>query len=124
MSALLAWVWVGLDAALIFTLSSLSQPLPYVTGLEKYQFDKIFHVIEYGIFGWLLTRAICFSFPRKPFTFMASAAFFLGVLYGASDEWHQSFVPNRDSNPRDLVADTVGVGLGIVLWSRRSNAGN
>lgn len=114
-----AWFGAGAYAVFIFFLSSTSHPIPYFPGMEKYPLDKIFHMIEYGIFGWLLTRAICFSFPAKPFALLASAAFFLGVLYGASDEWHQSFVPYRDASPKDLASDAVGVALGVLLWNNK-----
>ena len=37
-------------------------------------------------------------------------------FYGATDEWHQSFVPGRDADVRDLVADAVGAALASP-WS-------
>ena len=37
-------------------------------------------------------------------------------LYGASDEWHQAFVPLRNSEIRDWVADTIGGAVGAVLY--------
>ena len=97
----------------------MSHPLPYIPGMEKYPLDKILHVIEYSIFGWLLTRALRLSFPRKSFVFVAALAFLMGVSYGASDEWHQSFVPFRDSSSKDLAADAVGVVFGITMLSRK-----
>ena len=96
----------------------MPHPLPYISGMEKYPLDKIFHVIEYGVFGWLLTRAIYFSFPTKPFAWLAFVAFFIGILYGASDEWHQFFVPHRDCSLYDLAADAVGIAVGIALWNK------
>lgn len=115
----IAWLWVILDAAFIFWLSSMSRPLPFLSGLEKYHFDKLFHVIEYGFFGWLLIRAHVLSFPKKPLKILAMAAFFLGVFYGLSDEWHQSFVPYRNSSFWDAATDAAGVFLGINLWLKR-----
>lgn len=38
----------------------------------------------------------------------------LAVLYGAVDEWHQSFVPGRQPSLLDVLTD--GVGVGCVLW--------
>ena len=35
--------------------------------------------------------------------------------YGASDEWHQSFVPLRDSNIRDWVTDVLGGSVGAAI---------
>ena len=54
------------------------------------------------------------------------------VLYGISDEFHQSFVPARDSEVKDVISDSVGALLGIVFIIivrrvissfRRTNAG-
>jgi VanZ family protein len=36
-------------------------------------------------------------------------------LYGASDEWHQSFVVGRSSDILDWLADTSGASAGIFL---------
>ncbi len=36
-------------------------------------------------------------------------------LYGASDEWHQAFVPMRESSIRDWYADVIGAALGSVI---------
>ena len=38
----------------------------------------------------------------------------LASLYGATDEFHQSFVPGRDSDVLDWVADTLGAALGAA----------
>jgi VanZ family protein len=54
-------------------------------------------------------------------------ALLLGVaaasLYGALDEWHQSFVPGRDPDPWDWAADTAGalVGAAAVGLPRRKS---
>ncbi len=52
----------------------------------------------------------------------------LTVLYGLSDEFHQSFVPARDASARDLIADAVGALLGAGLvrlhGSQRTPADN
>jgi VanZ family protein len=37
------------------------------------------------------------------------------VLYGISDEFHQSFVPVRDPEVKDVLSDSVGALLGIVF---------
>ncbi len=53
-------------------------------------------------------------------------AWTIATVYGVTDEWHQSFVPGRMADPRDLLADGVGAALGLGLvwaWSiiRRSS---
>lgn len=121
-AAFLAWAWVVLDAALIFHLSALSHPLPSESGLwfmrflQIYNFDKVAHMLEYGLFGWLLTRALATSCDFRSSVPLVLWALFLGCLYGASDEWHQSFVPLRESSIFDWMADTAGVSAGIGIW--------
>ena len=53
-----------------------------------------------------------------PFLFMMALS--LGVLYGVSDEWHQSFVPNRRASAQDVAADGLGVFLGALTWVKRN----
>ena len=39
----------------------------------------------------------------------------IGIIYAASDEIHQSFVPGRSPQITDVMIDTMGVLLGILL---------
>jgi len=41
-----------------------------------------------------------------------------GGLYAVSDEIHQHFVRGRHAAWYDAVIDTIGVTIGVVLWSR------
>lgn len=40
------------------------------------------------------------------------------VFYAASDEWHQSFIPDRTSQAFDVMVDAVGAALGGWLSHR------
>ncbi|MBN2500350.1 MAG: VanZ family protein [Anaerolineales bacterium] len=42
-------------------------------------------------------------------------AFGLAVLYGISDEFHQSFVPGRGAGPVDVFIDACGAWLALFL---------
>ena len=48
-------------------------------------------------------------------------AFGLTVLYGLSDEWHQSFVPGRQPDVLDVLVDSVGAICGLMAaeWAQR-----
>lgn len=46
------------------------------------------------------------------------AALFLAAAYGASDEFHQYFVPGRDCSGFDLLADIAGSAAGIYVFDR------
>lgn len=38
------------------------------------------------------------------------------LLYGLTDEYHQSLVPGREADVLDLLADTVGGLLGAITY--------
>ena len=44
----------------------------------------------------------------------------IGVIYAISDEFHQSFIPDRSSSFFDVIIDTSGVIFGILI-ARRFN---
>ncbi|MCK4649117.1 VanZ family protein [bacterium] len=102
------WVPVILYAGLIFTVSSFPLPPPKV---EIPFIDKLIHLIEYGILGFLFYRALRVSRLAKQVFILA---IIFSVLYALSDEIHQYFVPGRKFDFWDLAADS----LGIVLVAR------
>ncbi len=108
-SRLILWAAVALYLAAIFYLSSLPNPLPALTSRMS---DKVLHGVEYGGLGLLLGLALRFSGLRAGRA--AALALLLASLYGASDEIHQAFVPHRDSDVRDWLADTGGAALGAL----------
>lgn len=77
-----------------------------------YQYpDKTAHMILYALFGFLLYLTLKNS-PYPSFRYHAMLfAIAIGILYGMSDEFHQSFVPGRSATIPDLVADGLGVTL-------------
>ena len=111
----LAYLWapVIFYAAFIFFWSSFSFHFTLFEKVEKNNTDKLVHVVEYGVLGSLLARAL-----RGRFFW---TAILIGVLYGALDEFHQQFVPYRDSSVFDLTADAVGVMLGAWIWTKKQN---
>jgi VanZ family protein len=111
------WGPVCCYAGLIFYLSAQAHPeehVPFVTHFS----DKVLHAVEYAVFGALCYRALCRSGYDVWRQQAIPAAILLASLYGVSDEVHQAFVPFRDSNWLDWVADTVGATLGAVGLSR------
>ncbi|HSN67851.1 MAG TPA: VanZ family protein, partial [Thermoanaerobaculia bacterium] len=43
------------------------------------------------------------------------AVFFLSVGWGVLDEYHQRFVPTRESSGLDLLADAAGAAAAVLL---------
>lgn len=90
---------------------------PKMIDQTDYAIRKAAHLTEYAIFGFLAYRA--FRFGRADFRHLYPlGAFLLGVGYAASDEFHQSFYPEREASPVDVLIDSMGViaGVGVSLW--------
>ncbi|HEU4885956.1 MAG TPA: VanZ family protein [Longimicrobium sp.] len=108
MRRLIDWLLAVAWAAFIFSLSAQSNvPGPEVPGI-----DKVEHFGAYAVLGWLLVRAA----DRSALPLVVGLA--LAVLYGASDEIHQMFVPGRSPDVMDWVADAAGVIAATFVYTR------
>ncbi len=82
--------------------------------LFPYQ-DKIVHFGEYAFLGFLAWRCFRHQVKRTELLFLLSLVFC--SLYGALDEFHQYFIPNRTSDVFDWLADTIGSGMSISIMT-------
>ncbi|HEX6911575.1 MAG TPA: VanZ family protein, partial [Longimicrobium sp.] len=104
----LPWLPAAAWAATIYWLSSR----PTLPGPEVPYFDKVAHFGAYAVLGALLAFAADRS--RVPL----AVAVVLGLLYGASDEIHQVYVPGRSPDVLDWAADAAGVAAACFLYFR------
>ncbi len=84
--------------------------------------DKGALAILYAWLGWVWARAVQRSWPTQTSGMILTSSLIFTALYGASDEWHQFYVPERMTDVRDVVADTIGGtlgGIGFVMGQRR-----
>jgi VanZ family protein len=99
----------------VFYGSSISDLPPIPGGLS----DKAAHAWEYAGLGFLMARALAAErWPVLRFS-TALAAIALSGAYGVSDETHQLFVPNRESDVGDVLADLIGAAAAVgvtMLW--------
>ena len=100
---------VILYAGLIFAASSISK-IP--DEIPEFDFrDKLIHFFEFLLFGWLLWRSSNkWNINTGSLRFKA-LVLLLGVLYAASDEIHQLFVPGRHGSIYDWAADIIGLAV-------------
>lgn len=77
--------------------------------------DKLLHFLEYGGLALLTARALNGSIRRAIPVRRLVLAGLLVVAYAISDEIHQAFVPPRQSDWRDVVADALGTVTMLVL---------
>ena len=100
---------------LIFLVSSIAHTPDLGEGT-----DKNLHALMYGGLGALVSRALAGGWNRRLTMRMALVATVVSGLYGVSDEIHQHFVPPREADVLDVVADTVGAAAaaaGLYVWS-------
>ncbi len=78
---------------------------------------KSAHFCEYAILGilFLLTLRSFGVGDRYGYVKTIITAIVLVCLYSISDELHQSFVPGRNGNIKDVFIDTSGGVTGIIL---------
>jgi VanZ family protein len=96
--------------ALIFCVSSLSAP----PGGSLFP-DWETHSVVYGALGLLLSRALAGGVRRTSLATLVMAAA-LATVYGVTDEWHQMYVPQRNSEVRDVVNDMIGAAIGAAVF--------
>lgn len=100
--------WMGL----IFYLSSRPDlphaPEPLLDLILK----KAAHAFVYAVLAVLWRRAL----GRQAGG--AVAPWLIAVLYAATDEVHQTFVPGRNGRVADVVIDGMGAALGLLFMAR------
>ena len=102
------WFWPVAVAAMIFVASHR----PKLGGGSWFRHsDKVVHFAVYGLLGTLACR------PARTWR-GAAVAVLVTSAFGASDEWHQSFVPGRTAELADWVADSAGAACAAVLYVR------
>lgn len=72
---------------------------------------KAAHMTEYAVLACLYLHALKKTGANRPSLW----AIVLCVLYAASDEFHQAFVPDRGPSPVDVVIDVAGGSIGLAF---------
>ncbi len=118
------WVPVLAYAAVIFALSSLSRPEEVMPSMLEEVGDKTLHALEYGLLGILCYRALCRAAGDWAAAHALPLAIVAALMYGMTDEIHQAFVPRREADFWDLVADGAGAILLTTAWHQLSKNGS
>jgi VanZ family protein len=70
------------------------------------------HAVAFGLLA-LLARWAFDGLPRA-----AVGAIVLASVFGATDEWHQTFTPGRHSGADDWALDTAFAAIALYAWHR------
>ncbi len=110
---------MALWCALIFSLSSVPDRRTEAAPLPETLSRKAAHLVEYGVLAFLVLRALAAGGAGRKKALLG--AFLFAVVFAASDEWHQTFVPGRYGKVRDVALDALGAALALSVYARRSS---
>jgi VanZ family protein len=104
------WTITAAYAALIFYVSMRPDFGPPLFAHS----DKVAHFVLYAglafLVVWSLRVTVLRFWPHVPIL-----AFGLAVVYGAINEVHQHFIPHREAEGLDMLANALGAVAGTVL---------
>lgn len=77
---------------------------------------KCAHVGEYAILALLLFRAaICMTNLKRSMLILYASVWIVCFLVAATDEFHQTFVVSRGPSATDVMIDSAGAILGLLI---------
>lgn len=103
------WLW----GAGIFVGTSL--PTSYLPVIVLLSPDKLLHVSAFLVFSILVYRAVSFTIKNTTTRRSIFVTVIITICYAVFDELHQYFVPGRSPDPFDILADIIGIILGLLL---------
>lgn len=83
--------------------------------------DKVAHIVIYAVLSWTVIISYSERLRRSRKWLVFASAVALPILFGISDEYHQSYVVGRSSEFLDLVADGFGALLVSTVWFRKTS---
>ena len=107
------WFPIIIYCLIIFIQSSYPSPetapdIPYL--------DKFLHFSAYAVLGALFLRAFKTTRLKDNIKLVIILSILASSFYGISDELHQYFVPYRNADIMDVLADIVGSICGVYLF--------
>jgi VanZ family protein len=112
MNKVILWLPAFLYCAIIFYLSSISNAEISSDPSTDFISRKLVHFFVFGVLSLL------FLLPTKNY-YLASL---LAIVYAILDEYHQTFVPGRSGEIRDIIIDSSGVIIFMLItWILNQN---
>lgn len=85
---------------------------------------KVAHFSIYFILGMLVYRALKYENPHKTIMSLVGMSVLICMAYACSDEVHQLFIDGRSGQIKDVLIDTSGAMLGILLFEVAARKAN
>ena len=102
-----------------FVYALQSAGITWQVDLLTFLVRKSAHISAYFILGILLFNLLKeYGLGVKKIIFISIA---IAMLYACTDELHQMFVPGRSGEVRDVLIDTAGAAVGVVVYAALSS---
>ena len=86
----------------------------------QYPIRKCAHMSEYMIFTLSVVLALYVWNVKNKWLYII--AFAISVIFASTDEIHQLFVPGRSGRAVDVLIDSIGATIGLlIVWGVRKN---
>jgi VanZ family protein len=110
--------WGPSAVMMIVIFGASSTPGQDIPGFGGWDFlvKKGGHLAGYAMLGMSYLHGICGGKRARGRLMLLSLV--LAALYAVTDEFHQSYTPDRTPSPIDVGIDTLGSALGIGILSR------
>lgn len=103
------WAPAAVWMAAVFAASA--QPkLPLQDDVPDYLSHSVAYLVLAALWCWGLAKG------GAPTARVVLCAVLASALYGITDEWHQSFVPGRHAEARDVKNDVAGAAAGAAAY--------
>jgi VanZ family protein len=97
----------------VFVLIMISFPTPPYEGTVISWHDKVFHILLFGVFTYLLVYYLLTS--KIPFFIILVISSLLSISYSIGGEYLQNFIPGRTVSIYDFYAGLVGIFIATVI---------
>ncbi len=113
-AAVLGWMWLIFYVSRNPPSQDTVGDLPLIRLLPQWSLQWVYHGGAFAGLSILTYVALRVSVTWEPLA-VAFVSFVVALLYGISDEWHQSFIGGRDADIHDVGRDALGAFAVILL---------
>jgi len=107
------WFPIIIYCLLIFIQSSH----PSISHIPDWpNIDKVLHFAAYALLGIFFLRALKTTRIKNNLKLILILSVLFASFYGISDEMHQYFVPYRNADLMDVLADLLGSIMGVYIY--------
>lgn len=78
-------------------------------------FRKVAHLTEFFLLGFLLINVWADGKKDIGIKYII-VAILIACLYAVSDEYHQTMIPGRSGEVKDVIIDTTGASMGTITY--------